>query len=855
MNRILFFLFFVSAKYVGFSQQNIWVQKASVGFSGKSRAVSFSIGSKIYIGTGSNANTSTGFTNDFWEYDTLTNIWTQKANFAGAARFGALGFSIGSKGYIGTGGTGNGTSQNDFWEYNPSTNSWLQRANMPIISRSYGIGMSINGRGFAGTGYSGNGIFLNDFWEYIPSNNTWVQRASVGPSGRQNAVAFKIGNKGYLGTGDNMLNGSNLNAIFVDFWEYNPLNDTWIQKQDFPGGSRKDAFGFSVNGKGYIGGGYSGVGGGTLPKDLWEYDTLLNNWRKRADISISRMNSVGATGGYMGTGKNIVSLGGTTGTSVYLNDFYQYKPCNGMLIGNLTIDICQNQSYTFNGQNLTTSGVYYDTLYASTGCDSLVVLNLTVRANPVLSIVANGSTSICSGDSVQLNVQTAEVGLNYQWQNNNVNIFGETNSNYYANTAGTYKLRATNTYNCSTTTNGISVIVNPLPNSIVTPSGNIQICIGSSVNLSANMGSGLSYQWKLNGNNIIGATNPNYIANQDGIYTVLITNSNGCNKLSNSTTVVSNPIPTTPTISTSGATTICLGNTTSLISSATLGNQWYLNGNLLAGATSNTLTVSAAGIYSVINTINGCSSSQSNSIQVVVNSIPTPTINSSGPTTFCQGGEVSLNSLTTTGVQWYINGVPISFANNPTYLASTSGSYSIAITDNGCTSNLSNSIVVNVIQPPPTPTIVWNGTQFTTAATGVTYQWLLNGNPITGATSANYTPTAIGTYSLQVAANGCSSTSDSYTLVVTSVDPTLTLSNSCEVYPNPAQNDFVIKLFEAPEKTVDIVMINSVGKVVKTFKVKNKLNVIKTNGLSSGVYYLKISGDKFNEVKKLEIIK
>ena len=42
-------------------------------------------------------------TKDFWEYDPVANTWTQKADFGGAARDSAVGFSIGSKGYIGTG--------------------------------------------------------------------------------------------------------------------------------------------------------------------------------------------------------------------------------------------------------------------------------------------------------------------------------------------------------------------------------------------------------------------------------------------------------------------------------------------------------------------------------------------------------------------------------------------------------------------------------------------------------------------------------------------------------------------------------------------------------------------------------
>ena len=45
------------------------------------------------------------------------NTWTQKADFGGTARNAAVGFSIGSKGYIGTGY--DGSYCKDFWEYDP----------------------------------------------------------------------------------------------------------------------------------------------------------------------------------------------------------------------------------------------------------------------------------------------------------------------------------------------------------------------------------------------------------------------------------------------------------------------------------------------------------------------------------------------------------------------------------------------------------------------------------------------------------------------------------------------------------------------------------------------------------------
>ena len=80
-----------------------WTQLANFGGGDRSAAVCFSIGNKIYTGTGfGNSN----IFNDFWEYDTTSNAWTQKADFGGAARTFAVGFAIGNKGYIGIGSMG-----------------------------------------------------------------------------------------------------------------------------------------------------------------------------------------------------------------------------------------------------------------------------------------------------------------------------------------------------------------------------------------------------------------------------------------------------------------------------------------------------------------------------------------------------------------------------------------------------------------------------------------------------------------------------------------------------------------------------------------------------------------------------
>src|SRR5438309_254969 len=91
--------------------QDTWTQKADFGGGPRGAAVGFSIGSKGYVGTGV---VTFAYRKDFWEYDPSTNVWTQKADFGGTARHSAVGFSIGGKGYIGTGF--DGSFRNDFWE-------------------------------------------------------------------------------------------------------------------------------------------------------------------------------------------------------------------------------------------------------------------------------------------------------------------------------------------------------------------------------------------------------------------------------------------------------------------------------------------------------------------------------------------------------------------------------------------------------------------------------------------------------------------------------------------------------------------------------------------------------------------
>jgi hypothetical protein len=141
------------------------------------------------------------------------------------------------------------------------------------------------------------------------------------------------------------------------------------------------------------------------------------------------------------------------------------------------------------------------------------------------------------------------------------------------------------------------------PSAIITPAGNTTFCQGNSVVLNANSGTGYTYQWLLNGTSINGANNSSYTATQGGSYAVVVTS--GCSATSLPMLVTVNPIPPTPAISQNGNV---------LSSIAPTGNQWYLNGTIVPGATNQTLNVVDNGAYFVIVTLNGCISDTSNLI-------------------------------------------------------------------------------------------------------------------------------------------------------------------------------------------------------------------------------------------------
>ncbi len=225
-----------------------------------------------------------------------------------------------------------------------------------------------------------------------------------------------------------------------------------------------------------------------------------------------------------------------------------------------------------------------------------------------------------------------------------------------------------------------------------------------------------------------------------------------------------------------------------------------------------------------------------------------PTITASKSLTFCPGDSTILSSSTSSNNQWYKDGLAINGSTAASITINTGGRYTDTIVNSlGCKSG-SASITVVLKASPTKPVISWNGTELSTTSTS-TLQWMLNSVAVTGATTANYKPTAIGFYKIQATnTEGCKIISDSFNLIVTAVNPrNATVTNVAKLIPNPASSLLMIAFNEAPSITLDIELLNNVGHKIKWLKTKNKVTTIPVSELPAGNYFIKITGNKYDQ--------
>ncbi|MCE3278148.1 MAG: type sorting protein [Bacteroidetes bacterium] len=315
-SAILIIALLLTCSALSFSQ-GWWYRKTDVNLTARSAAVGFTVGTGGFIGTGFD---SADYKRNFGIYNQLTDTWGSAQSVggstgAGLSRNAAAAFVIGTKAYICT-GQGSNPHLNDLWEYNAGTDTWTQKANFGGTPRRSAVGFSINGKGYVTCGQDISGL-KKDLWMYDPSLNSWTAKTSFPGTPRRLPVAFVINNIAYVGTGDD-------GAFKKDFYKYDGTANSWTAISDFGGTPRYGATAFIISTDGYVGTGYDN----TLSnrKDFWKYNSILNTWIAITDFAGSpRSNAVAfAIGsyGYVATGYD----------SLPRNDLWRYDPVsNGMI--------------------------------------------------------------------------------------------------------------------------------------------------------------------------------------------------------------------------------------------------------------------------------------------------------------------------------------------------------------------------------------------------------------------------------------------------------------------------------------------------------------------------------------------
>ena len=423
-----------------------------------------------------------------------------------------------------------------------------------------------------------------------------------------------------------------------------------------------------------------------------------------------------------------------------------------------------------------------------TGCKSNMAATAVISLLPlpdIYTVISGGS--FCAGDTgVHVRLSGSAPGISYQLYIG-IAMIGSPATGTGSSldfgliaTAGTYSVTATNiATSCASNMAAAAVVnINPLP-AVFTLTGGGSYCAGGAgadVSLTGSS-TGISYQL-FNGSATgsptagTGAVLDFGTLTTPGTYTAVGTNlATGCHvSMTSSATININPLPAVFTIVGGGS--HCAGDTgvhISLTGSATGVNYQLLYSGAPAGAvlpgngsTLNFGLLTAAGIYTAAatDTTHLCTTDMTGSavIDVIPNVTPAVSITNDAPDFICLGTLVTytasaVNGGTSPSYHWNVNGIIAGIGGTYAYYPVNGDIVTAVLTSDAVcpfpasvTTGMSMAVdssynpVVTIVSSNHGKLAIGQADTFTAVVTNAgpypAYQWSVNGNTITGATSS-----------------------------------------------------------------------------------------------------------------------
>ena len=317
---------------------------------------------------------------------------------------------------------------------------------------------------------------------------------------------------------------------------------------------------------------------------------------------------------------------------------------------------------------------------SATGCTSIPTPTLTVNAKPIATLT--GLSTVCIGTSIGITPGTGGT-----WVSSNASIASITNAGVITGVSvgsATFTFTSTST-GCISNPSAV-VTVSTRPTASIT--GSSSLCIGTTTTLTPSTGG----VWTSNNPVVASVDNSGLVTGlSNGIATFTFTqNSNGC--ISNATNNVI--VNEKPIVSITGATSVCLGLSTTL--SPTNGGTWVSSNNNIATVTNaGVVTGIAPGTATFIFTLNSTNCVSNSTGLITVNALPVANV--TGGTAICNGTTTTLSP--STGGTWVSSNPGIASVTNDgtvTGVASGSATFTFTQGSTSCVSLPSAPVQVNL---------------------------------------------------------------------------------------------------------------------------------------------------------------